>query len=73
MKVSELIQRDKFVTELIDDNHTQNHSKQRESIEIFIQNLRNKVNLINSKSRAKNIIINNVEEKSTENALQLIT
>ena len=45
-KVSELIQRDKFVTELIDDNHTQNNSKQCEFIEIFIQNLRNRVNLI---------------------------
>ena len=40
-KVSELIQRDKFVTELIDDNHTQNNSKQCESLEISIQNLRN--------------------------------
>ena len=53
-KVSELIQRDKFVTELINDNHTQNNSKQRESLEISIQNLRNRVNLIDNKSRAKN-------------------
>ena len=71
MKVSELIQRDKFVTELIDDNHTQNNSKQYESLEISIQNLRNRVNLIDNKSRAKNIMINNVE-KSTENAFRLI-
>ena len=28
MKVSELIQSEKFVTELIDDNHTQNNLKQ---------------------------------------------
>ena len=41
-KVSELIQRDKFVNELIDDNHTQNNSKQCESLEISIQNLRTK-------------------------------
>ena len=61
MKVSELIQRDKFVTELIDDNHTQNNSKQCESLEISIQNLRNRVNLIDYKSRDKNIMINNVE------------
>ena len=72
-KVSELIQRDKFVTELINDNHTQNNSKQRESLEISIQNLRNRVNLIDNKSRARNIMINNVKEKSTENAIQLIT
>ena len=72
-KVSELIQRDKFVTELINDNHTQNNSKQCESLEISIQNLRNRVNLIDNKSRAKNILINNVEEKSTENAIHLIT
>ena len=73
MKVSELIQRDKFVTALIDDDHTQNNSKQCESLEISIQNLRNRVNLIDNKSRAKNIMINNVEKKSTENAIQLIT
>ena len=72
-KVSELVQRVKFVTELINDNHTQNNSKQCESLEISIQNLRNRVNLIDSKSRAKNILINNVKEKSTENAMQLIT
>ena len=61
------------MTELIYDNHTQNNSKQCESLEIFIQNLRNQVNLIDNKSKAKNIMINNVEEKSTENAIQLIT
>ena len=72
-EVSELIQRDKFVTELINDNHTQNNSKQCESLEISIQNLRNRLNLIDNKSRAKNILINNVEEKSTENAIQRIT
>ena len=37
MKVSELIQRDKFVTELTNDNHTQNNSKQYESHEISKQ------------------------------------
>ena len=73
IKVSELIQRDKFVTELINDNHTQNYSKQCESLEISIQNLRNRVNLIDNKSRAENNPINNVEVKSTENAKQLIT
>ena len=52
-KVSEFIQRDKFVTELINDNHTQNNSKHYESLEISIQNLRNTVNLIDNKSRAK--------------------
>ena len=57
-KVSELIQRFKFVTELIDVNHTQNNSKQCEPLEISIQNLRNKVNLIDSKSRAKNMLCN---------------
>ena len=31
-KVSELIQRDKFATEIIDDNHTQNNLKQCESL-----------------------------------------
>ena len=67
------MQRDKFVTELIDDNHTQNNSKQCESLEISIHNLRNRENLIDNKSGAKNILINNVEEKSTENAIQLIT
>ena len=72
-KVSELNQRDKFATELFDDNHTQNNSKQCESLEISIQNLRNRGNLIDNKSRAKNILINNVEEKSTENAIHLIT
>ena len=41
MKVSKLIQRDKFLTELINDNHTQNNSKQCASLEISIQNLRN--------------------------------
>ena len=61
------------MTELINDNHTQNNSKQYESLEISIQNLRNLVNLIDNKSRAKNILINNVEEKSTKNAVQLIT
>ena len=61
------------MTELINDNHTQNNSKQCESLEISIKNLRNRVNLIDNKSRAKNILINNVEEKSTENAIQLIT
>ena len=40
-KIFELIQRDKFVTELINDNHTQNNSKQCESLEISIQTLRN--------------------------------
>ena len=35
-KVSELIQRDKFVTELIDDNHSQINPKQYESLEISI-------------------------------------
>ena len=72
-KVSELIQKDKFVTELINDEHTQNNSKLCESLEISIHNLRNQVNLIDNKSRAKNIPINNIEEKSTENAIQLIT
>ena len=61
------------MTELINDNHTQNNSKQCESLEISIQNLRNRVNLIDNKSRAKNILINNVEGKSTENDIQLIT
>ena len=61
------------MTELIDDNHTQNNSKQCESLEIYIQNPRNRVNLINNKSRAKNILINNVEEKSTGNAILIIT
>ena len=61
------------MTEFINDNHTQNNSKQWESHEISIQNLRNRVNLVDNKSRAKNILINNVEEKSTENAIQLIT
>ena len=37
------------------------------------KNMRNRVNLIDNKSRSKNIPINNVEEKSTENAIQLIT
>ena len=32
-KVSELIQRDKFVTELINANHTHNNSKQCESLD----------------------------------------
>ena len=72
-KVSEWIQRVKFLTELIDDNHSQIHSKQCESLEISIQNLRNRVNLIDNKHSVKNILINNVEEKSTENAIQLIT
>ena len=40
-KVSEWIQRDKFVTELIDDNHSQINSKQYESLEVSIQNLKN--------------------------------
>ena len=35
-KVFELIQRDKFETELIDDNHSQINSKQYESLEICI-------------------------------------
>ena len=61
------------MTELINDNHTQNNSKQCGSLEISIQNLKNRVNLIDNKSKAKNILINNVEEKSTENAMQLIT
>ena len=52
-KVSELIQRDKFVIELTNDNHTQNNLKQCESHEISIQNLRNQVNLIHNNSRAK--------------------
>ena len=56
------------MTELIDDNHSQINFKQYESLEISIQNLRNRVYLIDNKSRAKNILINNVEEKSTENA-----
>ena len=73
MEVSELIQRDKFATELIVYNHSQINSKQYVSLEIFIQNLRNRVNLIDNKSKAKNILINNVEGKSTENAIQLIT
>ena len=72
-KVSELIQRDKFVTQLINDNHTQNNSKQCEFLEISIQNLKNRVNFIDNKSRANNVLINNVVEKSTENAIQLIT
>ena len=72
-KVSELIQRDKFVTELINDNHTQNNSKQCEFLEISIQNLKTKVNFIDNKSRANNVLINNVVEKPTENAIQLIT
>ena len=38
----------------------------------LIQNLRNRVNLIDNKSKAKNIMINNVEEKSTENAIMII-
>ena len=59
--------------ELIDDNHSQNNLKQCESLEISIQNLRNIVNLIDNKSRAKNIMINNFEEKSNENTTQLIT
>ena len=61
------------MTELINDNDTQNNSKQCESLEISIQNMRNRVNLIDNKYRAKNILLNNVEEKSTENATQLIT
>ena len=36
-----LIQRFKFVTELIDDNYSQINFKEHESLEIFIQNLRN--------------------------------
>ena len=35
--------------------------------------MRNRVNLIDNKSRAKNIMINNVKEKSTENTIHLIT
>ena len=99
----DLIQRDKFVTELINtlilgvvskqlrllrfrvgDSTTLVNSlspriilkliqKQYKSLEILIQNSRHQVNLIANKSTAKNILINNVEEKSTENALQLIT
>ena len=61
------------MTELIDDNHSQNYSKQCESLEISIQNLRNRVNLIDDKFRAKIILINNVEEKLSENAIHLIT
>ena len=61
------------MSELIDDNHSQINSKQCESLEISIQDLRNRVNLIDNKSRAKNILIKNIEEKSTENAIQLIT
>ena len=98
----DLIQRDKFVTELINtwilgvvskqlrllrfrvgDSTTLVNSfspriilkliqKQYKSLEILIQNSRHQVNLIANKSTAKNILINNVE-KSTENALQLIT
>ena len=67
-KVSELIQRDKFVTEFVTDK-----LKQCEPFEISIQNLRNRVNLIDNKSKSKNILINNVEQKSTKNAVQLIT
>ena len=48
------------MTKLIHDNHPQINFKQYESLE----NLRNRVNLIDNKSRAKNIFINNVEEKS---------
>ena len=73
MKVSELIQRDKFVTELINYTHTQYNCDQCQSLEISIQNLRNRANLNDNKPRAKNILINNVEEKSSENAIQLIT
>ena len=61
------------MTQLIDDNHSQSNSKQYESLEISIRNLTNRVNLIDNKSRAKSILINNVEGKSTENAIQLIT
>ena len=48
-KFSELIQRDKFLIELIDDNHSQINPKQYESLEISIQNLRNRVYLIDDK------------------------
>ena len=62
-KVSELIQRDTLVTVLVNDNNSQINSKQYESLEFCIQNLRNRVNLIDNKSRAKNTLINNVQEK----------
>ena len=71
--VSELIQRDEFLTKQIDDKHSKTCSKQYEGLEICFQNLRNRLNLIDNKSRAKNVLINNVEEKSTENATQLLT
>ena len=61
------------MTQLIDDNHSQINSKQYESLEISIRNLTNRVNFIDNKSRAKSILINNVEGKSTENGIQLIT
>ena len=43
------------------------------SLEISIQNLRNRVNLVDNESRTKNILINYVGGKLTENAIQLIT
>ena len=58
---------------LISQNHSQINSKEYVSLELYIQNLRNRVNLIDNKSPAENILINNVEEKSTENVEQLIT
>ena len=61
------------MTEFIDDNDSQINSIQYEGFEIFIQNFRNRVNLIENKSRTKDILINSVEEKSTGNAIQLIT
>ena len=61
------------MTELIDDHHSQINSKQYESLEISIPNMRKRVNLIDNKSRAKNILINNIEEKSTKYVIQLIT
>ena len=54
------------MTELNDDEHSQINYKQNESLEISIQDLTIRVNFIDNKSRAKNIPINNVEEKSTE-------
>ena len=56
------------MTELNDDEHSQINYIQNESLEISIQDLTIRVNFIDNKSRAKNIPINNVEEKSTENA-----
>ena len=61
------------MTELIDDNHTENNSKQRESLEIQIQNLRNRVNLIDNKSRAKNISLIMLETNQPKILYKLIT